>query len=320
MSETVNIFENDENLHQTEDDDEPLDPRIQIELESANAACTQINHLETELDTAQRIFQMSFNNYKHYLAKLAKSNSRSIERARPYYNACQKAKEAQIDTQQAAHEYQDSVEFYHTAQENLTLAQIQKSQSDLKSWQEFFDQAKQKLGKAEQDRKRCEQVHEEKSKSYQEFEQQRVSLSRSLKRSITKSKNYFDLKRRAEFDLKNQKIRIEEIQKTIRQEKISYRAALNRLEQISEEIHSKRAKNCLKEELAKRDVTIDIEQTDTTIEIPVFELNDSPLNELSDECSDSELSNPIKSLSINELPNLSTNCRLESKSMPQIAN
>lgn len=107
---------------------------------------------------------MSFNNYKHYLAKLAKSNSRSIERARPYYNACQKAKEvcrssmfvfgqnkktlffkAQIDTQQAAHEYQDSVEFYYTAQENLTLAQIQKSQSDLKSWQEFFDQAKQKV-------------------------------------------------------------------------------------------------------------------------------------------------------------------------------
>lgn len=41
---------------------------------------------------------------------------------------------------------------------------------------------------AEQDKTRSERTHEEKSKSYQEFEHQRVTLQRSLKRSITKSK------------------------------------------------------------------------------------------------------------------------------------
>jgi len=41
---------------------------------------------------------------------------------------------------------------------------------------------------AEQDKTRSERTHEEKSKLYQECEQQRVTLQRSLKRSISKSK------------------------------------------------------------------------------------------------------------------------------------
>jgi hypothetical protein len=41
---------------------------------------------------------------------------------------------------------------------------------------------------AEQDKTRSERTHEEKSKLYQECEQQRVTLYRSLKRSISKSK------------------------------------------------------------------------------------------------------------------------------------
>ena len=41
---------------------------------------------------------------------------------------------------------------------------------------------------AEQDKTRSERTHEEKSKLYIECEQQRVTLQRSLKRSISKSK------------------------------------------------------------------------------------------------------------------------------------
>jgi uncharacterized protein (UPF0333 family) len=45
-----------------------------------------------------------------------------------------------------------------------------------------------KVMQAEQDKTRSERTHEEKSKLYQECEQQRVTLYRSLKRSINKSK------------------------------------------------------------------------------------------------------------------------------------
>ena len=41
---------------------------------------------------------------------------------------------------------------------------------------------------AEHDKTRSERTHEEKSKLYQECEQQRVTLHKSLKRSISKSK------------------------------------------------------------------------------------------------------------------------------------
>jgi hypothetical protein len=45
-----------------------------------------------------------------------------------------------------------------------------------------------KVMQAEQDKTRSERTHEEKSKLYQECEQQRITLQRSLKRSINKSK------------------------------------------------------------------------------------------------------------------------------------
>jgi hypothetical protein len=45
-----------------------------------------------------------------------------------------------------------------------------------------------KVMQAEHDKTRSERTHEEKSKLYQEYEQQRVTLQRSLKRSISKSK------------------------------------------------------------------------------------------------------------------------------------
>ena len=75
---------------------------------------------------------------------------------------------------------------------------------------------------AEQDKIRCERIHAEKSKLYQEYEQQRISLSGSLTKTILKSKSeqristevillfihsrpYFDAKVKAENELKVKK-------------------------------------------------------------------------------------------------------------------
>jgi len=60
---------------------------------------------------------------------------------------------------------------------------------------------------AEKDKLRCEQIHEEKSKLYQEYEQQRIKLYHSLTRTIMKSKIYFDEKVKAENELKVKKKR-----------------------------------------------------------------------------------------------------------------
>ncbi len=55
---------------------------------------------------------------------------------------------------------------------------------------------------AEQDKIHCEQIHEEKSKLYQKYEQQRITFARSLTRTINKSKIYFQEKVKAEKELK----------------------------------------------------------------------------------------------------------------------
>ncbi|CAF4184281.1 unnamed protein product, partial [Rotaria magnacalcarata] len=82
MSDSSKIIESD-NVHSNEANDEPLDPRIQIELERANAATSEINNLETQLDNAQKLFQISFSHCKQRLANLAKTLGRCVERGRP---------------------------------------------------------------------------------------------------------------------------------------------------------------------------------------------------------------------------------------------
>jgi len=286
-------------------DDEPLDPRIQIELERANAATSEINNLETQLSNAQKFFQSTFQHSKQELSLLATNQKRHIERARPFYQACQRANQAQLDTQQAAQEYQYSVEVFHTAEENLRLAQNHVAKSNETSWEEYIACAQIKIKQAEQEKKRCEQIHEEKSKFYQDFERQRLTLSQTLRRSIIKSKTYFELKRRAEDDLNKQKLRIDDVQKAIRQAKTTYRTALNNLEQISEEIHLKRQKP-LDLPLPPREPTIGAEQSTPFIEISSLEFNEDPSTvDLSDGSTDTDLSTPIHSLSIQDLQRLS---------------
>jgi hypothetical protein len=53
---------------------------------------------------------------------------------------------------------------------------------------------------AEHDKTRSERTHEEKSKLYQESEQQRVTLQKSLKRSISKSKYGCIVRNRVAFE------------------------------------------------------------------------------------------------------------------------
>ncbi|CAF1114986.1 unnamed protein product [Rotaria sp. Silwood1] len=337
LSISSKSLENDDNHHHhtkdslineiveksDETNDEPLDPRIQIELERANAATSEINNLETQLDEAQQLFQTSFNNCKQRLAVLAKDLGSCVERARPFYDACKQAEEAQSETQKAAQEYQRSVEIYRVAKETLSLAESKLLKADKRefdaAWQEYVNHATMKVMQAEQDKTRSERTHEEKSKLYQEYEQKRVTLQRSLKRSIVKSKPYFDAKENAEHELQNQKLRIEAVQKAIGQAKRMYRTALNNLERISEEIHSKR-KNQLLIKLPPREPGVGSDKPDEFIELPDLdlstdlsvnqELTEFPKIDVSDESSDEEdktkktndddeiLSNSISSISI----------------------
>ncbi|CAF1421041.1 unnamed protein product [Adineta steineri] len=157
---------------------------------------------------------------------------------------------------------------------------------------------------AEQDKTRSERTHEEKSKLYIECEQQRVTLQRTLKRSITKAKPYFEAKARAEDELQNQKIRIEAVQKAISQAKKMYRTALNNLERISEEIHLKR-KSQLSIKLPPREPGVGSDRPDEFIELPDLELTEFPKIDPSDDDDDEEDDDDDEIKKVNRDENLS---------------
>ncbi|CAF0733277.1 unnamed protein product [Adineta ricciae] len=295
MSDSSKIIDHEQN-------DDPLDPRIQIELERANAATSEINNLETQFENAQKLFQITFTHCKQRLANLAKALGRCVERARPYYDVCKQAQEAQIETQKAAQEYQNSVEFHCTMNENLILTESKLPQEDSITRQEYLNHITRQVMQAEQDKIRCERIHAEKSKLYQEYEQQRISLSRSLTKTILKSKPYFDAKVKAEHELKTQKLQIEDIQKAISQAKKAYRTALNNLEQISEEIHIQR-QNQTPIKLPPREPGVGAEKPDEFIELPTLDLNEFVKIDLSDSSSDSDISKSASTTCMNSSSN-----------------
>ncbi|CAF5136345.1 unnamed protein product, partial [Rotaria magnacalcarata] len=184
--------------------------------------------------------------------------------------------------------------------ENLAAAENQLSESDNVTWQECMNHLTMKVMQIEQDKMRYERIHEEKSKLYQEYEQQRIKLHHSLTRAIIKSKPYFDAKFKAEHELKNQKYRIEDVQNAIIKAKRTYRAALNSLEQISDEIHRRR-KNQILLKLPLREPGVGAETPEEFIELPKIEFSKI---DLSNQSSEHDLSKSMNSMSVNT----STDC------------
>ncbi|CAF0756054.1 unnamed protein product [Didymodactylos carnosus] len=310
--------------HDEEDDNkEPLDPRIQDELERANAAMSEVNNLETQFDEAQQLFQTMFSNCKQRLAVLSKKLGRCVEKARPYYEACKQVEEAQLETQKAAQEFQRSFGVYQVAKETLSLAESKLLTDDKREfdavWQEYVNHATMKVMQAEHDKTRSERLHQEKSKLYQAAEERHMMLYRTLRQSILKSKLYFDAKAKADYDLQTQKLQIEAVQKAIYHAKRMYRAALNNLERISEEIHLKRKNRVL--DLPPREPGVgsenpDEEETFHPIKLPELEsspntvtseLTEFPKIDLSDDSDDnlSTASNPTFSHSISSTLSIS---------------
>ncbi|KAB7498572.1 SH3 domain-binding protein 5-like protein [Armadillidium nasatum] len=104
------VFAMEKSLQNSENklpiEDETLDPRVQVELENLNVATNEINRLETALEEANNSFRASLNETSSQLQALSKKLGICVEKARPYYEAKEKAKQLQIECQRAAVQYQ----------------------------------------------------------------------------------------------------------------------------------------------------------------------------------------------------------------------
>ncbi|XP_035688510.1 SH3 domain-binding protein 5-like isoform X1 [Branchiostoma floridae] len=216
------------------------------ELERLNAASNEINKLEAELDEARALFRQTLTESTQKLNLLSKKMGKSVQKARPYYDAKKMAKQAQIEAQKAAVEYQRANGIHRAARETISLAEQrlfsdadEKRQFD-SAWQEMLNHATMKVMEAEQMRSKSEHDHQQKAEAYTTANQKLQQLEKSLKKVIVKTKPYFDVKTSFELQLLQQKQNVEDLQKAVSASKVKYREALKNLESISDEIHRNR--------------------------------------------------------------------------------
>ncbi|XP_067626715.1 SH3 domain-binding protein 5 homolog [Eurosta solidaginis] len=222
-----------------------LDPRIKIELENLNSATDEINKLEIELEEANSTFRILLNESTRRLKLSSKKLGSCIEKARPYYDALEKAREAQIECQKTAVKFQRANEIHIAAKETVALAE-QRFMSNShewqfdNAWQEMLNHATQKVMDAEKQKAECHAEHQRRTKIFNAAEQKVQQLEERFRRSITKSRPYFEEKQICQDQLQTQKNRIQELQQQVQAAKNTYSTALRNLERISDDIHRQR--------------------------------------------------------------------------------
>ncbi|XP_034248149.1 SH3 domain-binding protein 5-like [Thrips palmi] len=232
----------------TDGDEGALDPRIQIELENLNTATDEINRLEIALDEANTTFRILLNDCTRRLKNKSKSLGSCVEKARPYYESLDIARQAQMECQRAAVNYQRANEIHAAAKETVALAEQRflSKQHEWQfdnAWQEMLNHATIKVRDAETKKAESGREHHQRAMLFHAAEQKVQQLEQRFHRQIIKSRPYFEEKSLCNEQLASQKERVEVLQTQVAAVKGAYAASLKELERISEEIHCKRNKN-----------------------------------------------------------------------------
>ncbi|XP_034747859.1 SH3 domain-binding protein 5-like isoform X2 [Etheostoma cragini] len=225
-------------------EEEQVDPRIQGELEKLNQSTDDINRWESELEDCRQRFRAVLVEATVKLDEQVKRIGRAVDDSKPYWEARKVARQAQVEAQKATQEFQRAVEILRAAKETIALAEERLLEEDSRqfdsAWQEMLNHATQRVMEAEQARTRSEAEHRKTAANYNSCISHMRQLEKKLKRSINKSRPYFELKAKYYLQLEQLKRHVDERQAKLVVAKANYRAALRNLESISEEIHAQR--------------------------------------------------------------------------------
>lgn len=226
------------------EEEEEVDPRIQGELEKLNQSTDDINRCESELEDCRQRFRVVLVEATVKLEEQVKRIGRAVDDSKPYWEARKVARQAQIEAQKATQEFQRAVEILRAAKETIALAEERLLEEDSRqfdsAWQEMLNHATQRVMEAEQARTRSEAEHRKTAANYNSCISHMRQLEKKLKRTINKSRPYFELKAKYYLQLEQLKRQVDERQTKLVAAKAEYRSALRNLESISEEIHAQR--------------------------------------------------------------------------------
>uniref|UniRef100_A0A1A7WXA0 SH3 domain-binding protein 5 n=1 Tax=Iconisemion striatum TaxID=60296 RepID=A0A1A7WXA0_9TELE len=225
-------------------EEEEVDPRIQGELEKLNQSTDDINRCESELEDFRQKFRAVLVEATMKLDELMKKIGRAVDESKPFWEARKVARKAQVEAQKATQEFQRAVEILRAAKETIALAEEKLLEEDSRqfdsAWQEMLNHATQRVMEAEQARTQSEAEHRKTAANYNSCIGHMRQLEKKLKRSVNKSRPYFELKAKYYLQLEQLKHHVDELQAKLVSAKAEYRSALRNLESISEEIHAQR--------------------------------------------------------------------------------
>ncbi|XP_044064442.1 SH3 domain-binding protein 5b [Siniperca chuatsi] len=234
---------------ETEYEEEEVDPRIQGELEKLNQSTDDINRCETELEDARQKFRSVLVEATVKLDELVKKIGKAVEESKPYWEARRLARQAQLEAQKATQDFQRATEVLRAAKETISLAEQRLLEEDNRqfdsAWQEMLNHATQRVMEAEHSKTRSELVHKETAAKYTAAISRMKQLEKKLKRTINKSKPYFEMKAKYYLQLENLKKNVDERQAKLSRAKGEYKTALRNLEMISDEIHERRRNSAM---------------------------------------------------------------------------
>lgn len=234
---------------EAEYEDEEVDPRIQGELEKLNQSTDDINRCETELEDARQKFRSVLVEATVKLDELVKKIGKAVEESKPYWEARRLARQAQLEAQKATQDFQRATEVLRAAKETISLAEQRLLEEDNRqfdsAWQEMLNHATQRVMEAEHTKTRSELLHKETAAKYTAAIGRMKQLEKKLKRTINKSKPYFEMKAKYYLQLENLKKNVDERQAKLSQAKGEYKTALRNLEMISDEIHERRRSSAM---------------------------------------------------------------------------
>ncbi|XP_010788732.1 SH3 domain-binding protein 5-like, partial [Notothenia coriiceps] len=151
---------------------------------------------------------------------------------------------AQLEAQSSTQDFQRASEVLRAAKETISLAEQRLLEEDHRqfdsAWQEMLNHATQRVMEAENTKTRSELVHKETAAKYTAAINRMKQLEKKLKRTISKSKPYFEMKAKYYLQLENLKRTVDERQARLSRAKGEYKMALRNLEKISDEIHERR--------------------------------------------------------------------------------
>ncbi|XP_064801783.1 SH3 domain-binding protein 5-like [Oncorhynchus masou masou] len=233
----------------SEYEEEEVDPRIQGELEKLNQSTDDINRCETQLEDARQKFRTVLVEATVKLDELVKKIGKAVEESKPYWEARRVARQAQLEAQRATQDFQRATEVLRAAKETIALAEQRLLEEDTRqfdsAWQEMLNHATQRVMEAEHTKTRSELVHKETAAKYTAAMGRMKQLEKKLKRTINKSKPYFELKAKYYLQLEHLKKNVDELQAKLSQAKEGYKTALRNLEMISDEIHERRRNSAM---------------------------------------------------------------------------